>query len=101
MIEIKGIFKATEIKEVNGKKLMILSNSDKDQNGNYINTYYKMWCTEKVSNMVSVELKKKIEKTLLVIDGWLKVSVSESNGKKYTNLTIFPKRIEEYKKGGM
>lgn len=99
MIEVKGLFKVTEIKEIGDKKLMKLTNSDKDKDGKYINTYYQIWCNEKVSKMTSNELKKKILKTLISISGWLKVDVSEINGKKYTNMTIFPSSIEEYKKG--
>ena len=70
-----------------------------DKDGNYINTYYQIWCNDKVSKMTSNELKKKITKVLISINGWLKVDVSEINGKKYTNMTIFPTSIEEYKKG--
>jgi hypothetical protein len=99
MIEVKGLFKVQEIKEIGDKKLMKLTNSDKDKDGNYINTYYQIWCNDKVSKMTSNELKKKITKVLISINGWLKVDVSEINGKKYTNMTIFPTSIEEYKKG--
>lgn len=97
MIEIKGIFKCNEIKEVGSKKVLSLSNSDKDQDGNYINTYYQIWLSDKVSKLVDPNLKMKIaNKCLVNISGWLKVT--KSNDNKFTNLTIFPTKIEEYKK---
>lgn len=92
MIEIKGLFKCTEVKEINGKKLLNISNSDKDQEGNYKNTYYQIWVNEKVNNLFTVELKQKLTKCILSIEGWLKVNKTD----KYTNLTIYPTAIKEH-----
>lgn len=99
MITIKGIFKCNEIKTFNtGKKVLKLTNSDKDTEGNYTQTYYQVWVTDKVSAMVDVQLKKKLtdKNTLLNIEGYLKVQIDKN--KKYINLTIYPTKIEEYKK---
>ncbi|MFA5397877.1 MAG: hypothetical protein WC346_17840 [Methanogenium sp.] len=94
MLEIKGLFKCTEIKEISGKKVLTLVNSEKDKDGKFTNTYYQVWVNDKVSNMVNAELKKEITKILINIEGYLKVS---KNG-NYTNLTIYPNKIEKYKK---
>lgn len=94
MLEVKGIFKCINIKEIASKKVLTLSNADKDKAGNYGYTYYQIWVNDKVSQMVNPELKRNLTKKFLEIDGFLKVSKSD----KYTNLTIFPKSIKEYKK---
>jgi hypothetical protein len=96
MVELKGIFKVVEIKEIGNKKLISLYNSDNDINGKIANTYYSIWCNDKVSDMVDIELKKKIAKgkVLLDIEGWLKV-VKKDN---FTSLVIYPKSIKQYQK---
>jgi len=96
MLEIKGRFSCGKIKDVGNSKILNLSNSDKDNNGNYINTYYQMFLNEKSANMFTVDMKKKIanpdEFLIVEIHGYLKVS---KNG-DYTNLTIIPIEVKEY-----
>lgn len=99
MLEIKGRFSCGKVKDLNGTKVLTLSNSDKDRDGNYYNSYYQMFLTEKAADLFTNEMKRKIgsadEYLIINISGYLKVS---KNG-NYTNLTIYPKSIEEYKKG--
>ena len=93
MVKIEGLFKCNEIKEFKNSKKLSLSNSDKDKDGNFKNTYYDLWLTEKVSNMVNPELKKKmVNKGMINIKGWLKVTKTNN----YQNLTIYPSEITEY-----
>ena len=95
MLEIKGIFKCKEIKVIdNNFKILVLINSEKDQNGKYNNTYYTIAVNEKVSKLVKPEVKREMTKCLLSIEGWLKVSKKDS----YTNLIIYPNKIEKWKK---
>jgi hypothetical protein len=95
MLSVRGVFKCIEIKDVKGKKILSLSNSDKDRDGNYKNTYYVIWVNEKVSKMVNDDLKRKMKnKAILDIKGFLRVSKKD----KYTNLYIYPTEIKEYKK---
>lgn len=93
MIKIEGMFKCIEIKEINGNKVLNLSNSDKDKDGKFNNTYYQIWLSEKVSNMVNDQLKRKMaNKSMIDVKGWLKVLKKD----KYTNLTIYPTEISEH-----
>jgi hypothetical protein len=95
MIKIEGLFKCVDIKSINGNKVLNLSNSEKDKNGKFNNTYYQVWLSDKVSNMVDNELKHKMaNKAMINVEGWLKVLKKD----KYTNLTIYPSKITEYKK---
>jgi hypothetical protein len=95
MIKVEGIFKCMEIKEISGKKCLKLSNSDKDKDGKYKNTYYDLWINEKSGKLFSNDIKRKLkDKCMLDIKGWLKVVYSE----KYTNLVLYPTAVKEYKK---
>lgn len=99
MLEISGRFSCGKIKDLGSTKVLNLSNSDKDKDGNYVNSYYQMFLNEKAANMFTVDMKKKIANPddflIIEIHGYLKVS---KNG-NYTNLTIIPKEVKEYKKG--
>lgn len=97
MLKIEGVFKCKEIQKINNTPLLRLVNSDKDQDGNYKQTYYSLWVNDKVQNLFTTDLKRKLTKTSLKINGWLRVKIDS----KYTNLTIYPSSVEEYKKGGM
>lgn len=95
MLNIKNSFFYTgKIKETatKGIKYMSLCHVDKNDDQK-IKTYYRLWLTDKVSNLVTAELKKKMvnESVLLIITGYLKIETGE-----YTNMTIFPTEIKEY-----
>jgi hypothetical protein len=94
MVKCEGVFKCQEIKEISGKKMLSLTNGDKDKDGNYKNTYYNLWINEKSGKLFSNELKAKLkDKCMLDIKAWLKIETG-----KYINLTLYPTEIKEYKK---
>lgn len=97
MLKINGIFSTGNLKATtNGKKYLNLSNVDKDQYGNKTYTNYTLWINDKVSDLFTNEIKRKLKNgnALIVIDGYLKVQKNDN----YTNLTIIPTNIKEFSK---
>jgi hypothetical protein len=99
MVKINGIFSTGSIKQTtNGTKYLNISNMEKDQKGNVSYTYYTVWLNDKASKAFPSDIKRKIANNshgaLVEIEGYLKVGRHGN----YTNLTIIPLEVKEYKK---
>lgn len=99
MIKINGIFKVQEIKEVGNKKIIKLIHTHKNKDGSIANSYFNVWVNDKVSKMVTPELKRNMKDKLITVEGYLLMETKEVEGKKFVNNTIFPSSIEQYSKG--
>jgi hypothetical protein len=95
MVSVAGIFKVQSIKDINGTQLLKLSNSDKNLDNTYNNTYYSLWLNAKALGLIEPTLIEELDtKPMIWVEGWLKVTKSG----QYTTLTIYPTRCNKYDK---
>ena len=97
MLRVEGIFTIKELRDLGKTKILKLTHMNKSKDNKIKTSYYDIWVTDKVSKLVSNELKKNLKDSLVSVEGFLLIETVESGGKKYQNNTIFPSKIEKWK----
>jgi hypothetical protein len=101
MLKINGNFKIWDVKKINENcSVLNLSNSDKDNEGNYTNSYFKIFLNK---NTPETGLTKEfiMNKEFVMIEGYLQIKpyCDKFTGKiKGYNNVIYPKMVKKFEK---